>query len=411
MPHDHAGAGERRVERRLQRAIADDVSERGQALLFRGERHLPEAARLRNVDPRDRRRGVAHGRHCAPYAQPLEDQARAVRQRERAIAAQRLPGCALVEDDHIGVAGGERQRQRRPDGAGADDDHIVQHGAKAGVTRARAGRPPRAAPRGSSAARGLDVGNRLRRRRRQVLDAGRGDEDVVLDPDADVPECLRHVVGRPDVRAGLDGEDHARRELLRCALHVVQAGIVHVHPQPMAGAVHVELLERAGLQHFVERAPAQAEVDVALRKHAFRDLVVIVKVGARPHRLEAGLLRGEHEFVDGLLRPGEAAVDGEGARDVRGIALDSQPASIRMSSPILQLPVVVAVVQNAGIGSAGDDRRVRDRPRAAAQELVRELGLDLIFMPADARARPWPADGLLRRFRRRGASPRPRARP
>jgi hypothetical protein len=139
VPHDHAGAGERCVECRLQRAIADDVPECGKALLFRDQRHLPESARLRYVDARNRRCGVAHGRHYVPYAKPLEDQARAVRQRERAIAAQRLPGCTLVEDDHIGVAGGERQRQCCPDGPGADDDHIVKHGAKPGVTGAGAG--------------------------------------------------------------------------------------------------------------------------------------------------------------------------------------------------------------------------------------------------------------------------------
>ncbi len=70
----------------------------------------------------------------------------------------------------------------------------------------------------------------------------------------------------------------------------------------MAGAVHVELLVGAGLEHGVERAAAQAEVDVALREDALGDLVVVVEVGARLHRVDARLLRREHELVDVALR-------------------------------------------------------------------------------------------------------------
>ena len=84
---------------------------------------------------------------------------------------------------------------------------------------------------------------------------------------------------------------------------LVEAGVVHVHAEPVAGAVHVELLVRAALEHLVERALAQAEVDEALREHALGDLVVVVELDARPHRVEARELRGEHHLVHVLLRP------------------------------------------------------------------------------------------------------------
>ena len=70
----------------------------------------------------------------------------------------------------------------------------------------------------------------------------------------------------------------------------------------------------------------------------------------------------------------------------------------------MQLPVVVAVVQHAGVRAAGDDRRVGDRLRAVAQELVQQLGLDLVLVPARARASPSRAGAPPRRSPRRGAS-------
>src|SRR5262249_12819426 len=110
-----------------------------------------------------------------------------------------------------------------------------------------------------SPAGGLDVGDRLRRRGRENVDAGRRDEHVVFDAHADIPEAVGHVVRRADIRTGLDRQHHAGHELLRRALHLVEAGVMHIEPEPMARAVHIELLEAAGLEHFVERSLAEAE--------------------------------------------------------------------------------------------------------------------------------------------------------
>jgi hypothetical protein len=112
-----------------------------------------------------------------------------------------------------------------------------------------------------------------------------------------------------------------------------------------------------------------------------------------------------HELVDVLLRAAETAVDRERARDVRRVALVLAAGVDQQQFAVLQLAVVVAIVQHARIGPAGDDRRIRDRLGAVAQELVDELGLDLVLEPAGARGRHRPAVGA-RRDRRRAAHQR-----
>jgi hypothetical protein len=47
-----------------------------------------------------------------------------VRQRERAVAAQRPALRACIERDDVDAVAGERQRERRADGAGADDADV-----------------------------------------------------------------------------------------------------------------------------------------------------------------------------------------------------------------------------------------------------------------------------------------------
>src|SRR5207245_5407550 len=58
----------------------------------------------------------------------------------------------------------------------------------------------------------LDVLDALRRFGGNHLAAALGDEDVVLDTDADVAQRLWHIVGGTDVEAGLYPQHQARRE-------------------------------------------------------------------------------------------------------------------------------------------------------------------------------------------------------
>src|SRR2546428_13866727 len=158
-------------------------------------------------------------------------------------------------------------------------------------------------------ARALDLVDGLGRAGRQDLAAGGGDEHVVLDAHADAAELLRHRMGDlgrlgllflfellggrdaqaiaalpllllavlaqrvghalalgVDVEPGLDGEDHAGLERARGALHPVVADVVHVHAEPVAGAVQVELAIVVHGQRVGDAARQQREVDQADRK-------------------------------------------------------------------------------------------------------------------------------------------------
>src|SRR5262245_38856545 len=68
----------------------------------------------------------------------------------------------------------------------------------------------------------------------------RGDERVVFDAHADVPEALGDALAWPHVATGLDRERHSRLERLPLAALLVVTGVVHIEPEPMAGAVHVK---------------------------------------------------------------------------------------------------------------------------------------------------------------------------
>ena len=160
---------------------------------------------------------------------------------------------------------------------------------------------------------------------------------------------------------------------------------MHIDAQPMSGTVHVELLETAVLQHLVQRALAQAEIDVALRQNALRGLVVFVEFRSRLDHRKAGHLRRQHQFVDVLLRPGELAVHWKRARDVRRVAVVFAAGVDQQQVAVGHQTVVVAIMQHARVGTGGDDRWIGDGLCAVAQEFVQQLGFGLVFVPARPR--------------------------
>src|SRR5260221_13254512 len=125
----------------------------------------------------------------------------------------------------------------------------------------------RGAPCSAIEDRALDVLDGLRALGGEDFAALRGDQHIVLDAHADVPEWLGNVVRRADVKARLDGEHHAGPQLAPLALLHVVACVVHVEAEPVAGAVHVELLVRVVLEHLVDAAFAKLEVDEPLHQH------------------------------------------------------------------------------------------------------------------------------------------------
>src|SRR6266850_1998570 len=196
----------------------------------------------------------------------------------------------------------------------------------------------------------------------EILDAGRGDEDIVLDAHADAAELLRdrvrdllglglllvlellgggHAQAQAalellvlavlaqveggalalgvDVEPGLHGEDHARLQRARLPGDAVVPHVVHVHAEPVPGAVHVELAVVMHRERVLDPARQQLQIDEPLGQHSPRRLVHRLVAGAGLRRFDGRELCLEHDLVDRALRGGEAAVDRERARDVRGV--------------------------------------------------------------------------------------------
>src|SRR2546422_2704828 len=153
----------------------------------------------------------------------------------------------------------------------------------------------------------LDVLDALRRFGGNHLAAALGDEDVVLDTDADVVQRLWHIVGGTDVEAGLYRQHHARREAAPLSRALVIAGIVHVEAQPVPGAVHIEALVGLLLEDFVERSGNKLQVEHALREDANRRVVRLVPGVAGAYFADRRELRREHHFVGVALRRAEPA--------------------------------------------------------------------------------------------------------
>src|SRR6266853_2445571 len=230
----------------------------------------------------------------------------------------------------------------------------------------------------------LDIPDRFRCCCRQYLAPGSCYDDVVLDAYARVPELSGYVVGWPDVAARLYGQGHTRLESAPLPARFVFSGVVDVQAEPMSGAMHVEALVILGLDHFYECPAAQSQIDESLSERPHRGIVRLVPAPACHHGVERGGLRGEHQLVDVLLRAAEFSAHGEGPRHIRGISVQLTTCVDEQKIPVGEPRVVVAVMQDAGVGSSGDDRPVRGILRAAAAKLVEKLRLDLVFAASGA---------------------------
>src|SRR6266404_9845854 len=85
----------------------------------------------------------------------------------------------------------------------------------------------------------FDVGNRLGSRRRHHLVTVVRHQHVVLDSDSDTAETLGHIfVVVIDVESRLDGQHHPRFQNSRRAVDPIETDVMHVHPEPVTGAMH-----------------------------------------------------------------------------------------------------------------------------------------------------------------------------
>src|SRR6266852_2348688 len=237
----------------------------------------------------------------------------------------------------------------------------------------------------------LDFVHRLRGARGEHVTAVRCDQHVVLDADADPAQLPRHGLDdRPDLRLllvlhllggrgaeveaalphlvlaefpqvirdrltvgveiepGLHRQHHAGLELSGRAVDLVVPHVVHVHAEPVAGPVHVELAVVVHRERLLDPARQRAQRDEPLGQDA---------PGGR-----------------------EPAVDRERPRDVRGVVAPLAPGVDQQQVALLHAAVVLAVVEDARVGARGDDRRVAVARRAVHAEDVFERRLHLVLV-------------------------------
>src|SRR2546426_7788677 len=236
----------------------------------------------------------------------------------------------------------------------------------------------------STANQCLDIPDRLRCCCRQPLAPGGCYDDVVLDAYTRVPELSGYVVGWPDVAARLYGQGHTRLESAPLPARFVFSGVMDVQAEPMSGAMHVEALVILGLDHFFERPAAQSQIDESLSERPHRGIVRFIPAPAGHHGVDRGGLRGEHQLVDVLLRAAEFPAYWESPRHIRGISVQLTTCVDEQKIPVGEPRVVVAVMQDAGVGPSGNDRPVRGILSSAAAKLVEKLRLDLVFAASRA---------------------------
>ena len=163
---------------------------------------------------------------------------------------------------------------------------------------------------------------------------------------------------------------------------------MHVHSEPVAGAVEIELAIPPEGDGVVDGSWQQLEIHHPFGEDPDRDGM---HFGIRKPRL-AGVdhrfLGGEHEFVDGTLWGCEGAVDREGTGDVGREVPDLGGSVDEEQVPVLHLTIVLHVVEDAGVIARGHDRGVSlaNRPKRPEGEL--HGSLHVVF----GQTRPGEAD-------------------
>ena len=112
----------------------------------------------------------------------------------------------------------------------------------------------------------------------------------------------------------------------------------------------------------------------------------IIEAGAGARGGDGRFLRGQHQFVYGTLRPGEAAIGREGARDVAGVAVQLAAGIDQHQFACPQRCGIGTVMQHAGVGAGRHDAGIGRVLRAMPAEGVQQLGLQMVFTRIHATA-------------------------
>ena len=158
---------------------------------------------------------------------------------------------------------------------------------------------------------------------------------------------------------------------------------MHIHAQPVAGAVHVKLEVGTLVDHVLGGAHLvlvqQPQVEQALRQHGHRGVVRVVEARTGLGGCDGGVLAGQHQVVQRALRGGELAIGRESAGDVAGVAVQLAACVNQHQLPIAHRRGIGPVVEYARIGACCDDGAIGGVLRAAFAEGVQQLGIEVVF--------------------------------
>ncbi|EMF02103.1 dsRNA-specific ribonuclease [Streptomyces mobaraensis NBRC 13819 = DSM 40847] len=192
-----------------------------------------------------------------------------------------------------------------------------------------------------------------RERSRHQAGAVRGDDEVVLDADADAAQGGRQglVVGL-EVEAGFDGEDLTLlQDAVEVGVGARLGAVVDVQAEHVAAAA-----EGVAAVEVAVGGAEDAPVGEALGDDAHAGPVEVAEARARFEGGDARVLGGEDEFVDLPLDGREAAGEGEGAGDVGGVEGVRLHAGVEEEQVARVQPAVVAgPVQDAGVRAGRGD--------------------------------------------------------
>src|SRR6187399_2977372 len=122
--------------------------------------------------------------------------------------------------------------------------------------------------------------------------------DIVFDANADSLVFLRRARrAGSNVDAGLDGQRHAGLEHAPLVADLVVADVMHIHAEPMPGAVHEEFSIGARLFELGELALEQSELEQSLRDDAHRHFMRCIPMIAGLHGCDGGVIRLEHDVI------------------------------------------------------------------------------------------------------------------
>src|SRR5579863_5288408 len=230
----------------------------------------------------------------------------------------------------------------------------------AAPTRRRGWRPPcrrprwRCRPPASSSEPSCGLHQRLDLFRgflqspREDLGGVGGDQHLIFDANADVPELLRYPRRRPNVNPRLDGQHHSRLQYPPLAPDLVIADVMHVEAEPMSRAMTEKLHVLLVLDECRDLALEQPQLDETLGNHAHGGFVRMIPVVPGTHLVDGGELSLQHDVVDRALGGREPAADRKGARDVRGVEVVLAARVEQQQITIAQQLIVVSVMHDAG---------------------------------------------------------------